>query len=72
MQPLPASAFVHPTRRRPDFNNDEQPGYGAFTAEEIKAANHRHDVHYGWSINLPTLYTNNARLPETVVAEPVQ
>lgn len=70
MQPLPASAFVHPNKRRPVFRDEEIPGHGAFSGEEILAANRRHDAHYGWSINLPTLYTNNARLPETVIVEP--
>ena len=44
-------------------------GEGVFSAEEILAANRRHDRQYGWSFLWPAVFTNNARLPETVVGE---
>ncbi len=40
---------------------------GAFSPEEIAAANRRHDLKYGWSIQWAGVYTNAGRLPETVV-----
>ncbi len=42
-------------------------GTGAFSQEEILAANRRHDQRYGWSIQWAGIYTNMGRLPETVV-----
>ena len=46
-----------------------EPGTGVFTAEEISRANLMHDLHYGWSFLWPAIYSNNARLPETVVGK---
>ena len=41
-----------------------------FSEKEILAANHLHDIRYGWSYLLPNCYTNPRRLPETVIGEP--
>ena len=42
-------------------------GTGAFSQEEIAAANRRHDQKYGWSIQWAGIYTNMGRHPESVV-----
>jgi len=42
-------------------------GTGVFSAEEIAAANRRHDQHYGWTIEYAGVYSNMARHPETVI-----
>jgi hypothetical protein len=39
---------------------------GAFSVEEILAANRRHDLQYGWNSKFTSIYTNAFRLPETV------
>lgn len=43
---------------------------GVFSTEGILEANRRHDRHYGWSFEFPSLYTNLARLPETTIGRP--
>ena len=40
---------------------------GDFITEETIRANKEHDSKYGWSPQCPMVYTNNRRLPETVV-----
>lgn len=42
-------------------------GSGAFSEQEILAANRRHDRYYGWSFEWPGIYANALRLPETTV-----
>lgn len=40
---------------------------GAFTMEQIAAANSRHDSRYGWTPMFSQLYTNILRHPETLI-----
>lgn len=43
---------------------------GAYTVDEIVAANRRHDRVYGWSPLFPMTYSNRRRMPESVWGEP--
>ena len=58
---------LFPESRKPIHIVDLDPGTGAFTADEIAAVNRRHDLKYGWNPQSPTIYTNMARLPETLI-----
>jgi hypothetical protein len=59
----------------PDPDRDLTPippstsGSGVFSAEELNEANRRHDLKYGWSFLWPTIFSNAARLPETVIGK---
>lgn len=42
---------------------------GAYSVEQIKEFNQRHDAFYGWSGEFGSLYLNASRLPETFLGK---